>query len=284
MTATNPKHITSADGTSIGYLQEGSGPGIILLQGAGGLAEGYSDLARALSSTFTVYIPDRRGRGWSYKPFDPSHTVERDVEDIDALMRATGTTRVFGMSSGAVLALEAARSLPGIKHVCAFEPPYYPSSAPISKEGIQQLNDEIARGAYASAALTIMYTSQLVPRLIPWIPGVVSRPLIRAVMEVQALWAPERRSMKDVMIASRYDFSIVGRADIARAKEIKARALLISGDQSPEFLRESCRRLEGMIDGAQRIEFEGMWHNGPWNKSRGADPDAIARAIIDFMG
>ena len=62
------KTVTSRDGTQIGYTQVGHGPGLILVQGALGTAHNYRDLADALSSDFTVYTPDRRGRGMSPKP------------------------------------------------------------------------------------------------------------------------------------------------------------------------------------------------------------------------
>jgi pimeloyl-ACP methyl ester carboxylesterase len=57
--------VTSKDGTTIGYRQLGSGPGITLLHGAEGASQHVMKLGFALSDAFTVYIPDRRGRGLS---------------------------------------------------------------------------------------------------------------------------------------------------------------------------------------------------------------------------
>ena len=62
--------VTSLDGTRIGFLRQGSGPGLVLVQGAMGTAYNFNDLAGALSTTFTVYTPDRRGRGISAKAYE----------------------------------------------------------------------------------------------------------------------------------------------------------------------------------------------------------------------
>lgn len=56
-------HVRSADGTRVGFLSQGSGPGLLLVQGAMGTAEDYRELAEALAPHFTVHALDRRGRG-----------------------------------------------------------------------------------------------------------------------------------------------------------------------------------------------------------------------------
>jgi hypothetical protein len=50
----------SKDGTRIGYRQYGCGPGLVIEQGAMGIAQNHDELARLLASEFTVYVPDRR--------------------------------------------------------------------------------------------------------------------------------------------------------------------------------------------------------------------------------
>ena len=78
--------VLSQDGTTIGYRQYGHGPGVVLVQGAMGSATNFSQLAEALSDAFTVCVPDRRGRGISPLPLHRDHTIQRDVEDLDALL------------------------------------------------------------------------------------------------------------------------------------------------------------------------------------------------------
>src|SRR5512136_643769 len=118
--------VKSKDGTTIGYDKKGKGPAVILVDGAIGYrAMGFGNaLQDLLAQRFTVYAYDRRGRGESSnsKPF----AVEREVEDIEALINeAGGTAYVYGISSGASLALEAAIRLGGkIKKLALFEAPY----------------------------------------------------------------------------------------------------------------------------------------------------------------
>src|SRR5579862_9261246 len=78
--------VVSRDGTRIGYRRIGSGPGVVLIQGAMGTEHNFSELAAQLADHFTIYLPDRRGRGLSPRPYDPDYTVTRDVEDLEALL------------------------------------------------------------------------------------------------------------------------------------------------------------------------------------------------------
>ena len=120
------KQVTSKDGTSIAYEKRGEGSALILVDGAlcyrafGPMTH----LAELLAAHFTVYTYDRRGRGdsGSTKPYALAH----EIEDIGALIaEAGGIAFVFGTSSGACLALEAAIALGDkIKKLALYEPPY----------------------------------------------------------------------------------------------------------------------------------------------------------------
>ena len=91
--------VTSKDGTTIGYRRLGSGPGVVVLHGAMESSRSHVQLAEALADAFTVYLPDRRGRGLS-GPYAAGHTVATDIADMDALLAKTGAQLVFGVSSG----------------------------------------------------------------------------------------------------------------------------------------------------------------------------------------
>ncbi len=102
-----------------------------------GTARDYRDLAQALSRQHTVPTPDRRGRATSPRPYDPAHEIARDVEDVDAVLTGTGADRVFGLSSGAVIALEAARTLTRVTRAAVYEPPFFREG--IAHDGIRRL-------------------------------------------------------------------------------------------------------------------------------------------------
>jgi len=127
MTTTHAKRyttgfVTSRDGATIGYRRMGSGPGVILLHGGMQAARNFMRLATALSDSFTAYVPDRRGRGLS-GPFGDDHGMEKEVQDLEALMAGTGARDVFGLSAGALIALQATLTLPSLGKVALYEPP-----------------------------------------------------------------------------------------------------------------------------------------------------------------
>src|SRR5262249_54798152 len=99
--------VTSKDGITIGYRQDAHGPGIVALHGAIESAKSHMQLAEALSGSFTVYLPDRRGRGLS-GPYGAGYNMQREVEDLDALLTKTGAQHVFGVSAGGLICLQAA--------------------------------------------------------------------------------------------------------------------------------------------------------------------------------
>ncbi len=113
--------VTSQDGTTIGYRQLGHGPGVVLLHGAMESAQSHMQLAEALADTFTIYLPDRRGRGLS-GPYGKDYSIQKDVEDMDALLTKTGAHYVFGVSSGGLIWLQAALTLPAIHKAALYEP------------------------------------------------------------------------------------------------------------------------------------------------------------------
>ena len=116
--------VISKDGTPIAFDQPGQGPALILVTGATATRLAAASVAAALAPSFTVFAYDRRGRGDSGDT--APYAVEREVEDIEALINAAGGSAfVFGHSSGAVLALEAARLLPTkITKLAVYEPPF----------------------------------------------------------------------------------------------------------------------------------------------------------------
>ena len=114
--------VISADGTPIAYQVAGEGHPIIFAAGAFNDHHRLAPLAAALAGGFTVIGYDRRARGESgdTRPY----AVEREVEDLAVLIdRAGGSAAVFGFSSGAILALHAATTLP-ITHLALYEAPF----------------------------------------------------------------------------------------------------------------------------------------------------------------
>ena len=115
--------VTSNDGTTIAYDRKGSGPAVVLVGGALDDGAENASLVPALAEHFTVYNYARRGRGAS--GFTEPYAVEREIEDLDALIaEAGGSAHLFGASSGGALALEAAAAGSAIDTIAVWEVPY----------------------------------------------------------------------------------------------------------------------------------------------------------------
>jgi pimeloyl-ACP methyl ester carboxylesterase len=99
--------VVSADSTRIGFRSLGRGPGVILLHGGVNASQHMMKLGRALGDAFMVYLPDRRGRGMS-GAFGPAYCIQREDEELAALVEHTGAERVFGPVNGGLFALHGA--------------------------------------------------------------------------------------------------------------------------------------------------------------------------------
>src|SRR5467141_1442541 len=136
--------VFSKDGTAIAFDRIGYGPPVILIDGAlcyRGMGQS-GQLAELLAPHFTVFTYDRRGRGESgdTQPYAP----EREVEDIEALIdQAGGSASLYGISSGAALALEAAIGLGNkVKKLAMYEAPYDSDTA--TRPGYQAYRKQLA--------------------------------------------------------------------------------------------------------------------------------------------
>lgn len=267
------EQVTSADGTRIGYLSEGAGPGLVLVQGAMADVYAYRDLASELGTSYTVFSAERRGRGLSPRPYSQDHDVGRDVADVDGILQATGARLVFGLSSGGVIALEAARTLPRVVAAAVYEPPFYASG--IDHDGIARLGREIETGDLPAALLDALLVAGTAPAALRVLPRAVARALARVALLVDDHLHKEGSSLRLLLPGVRYDFHDVAQVDghLAAYAELTKPVLLISGTKSPAFLRRAVRTLHSTIPGSTHVELEGLGHDGPWNNG---SPAAVA--------
>lgn len=227
--------VISKDGTKIGYRQYGHGTPLVIVQGAMGVAYNYDQLAKALAADFTVYIPDRRGRGLSALDYTPQYTIQRDVEDLQSILEKTQTHLVFALSSGAIITLEACKVLPVIQKVVLYEPPFYVKGVPTKK--IDRLNQEVAEGKLTSAMVTIFRTIKVGPPVFAYIPRPVLTFLVKRPLELEQKNGPGKYEYYSKLIPSiRYYAKIV----LERGGEIKTYhsvnqpILLLGGTKSPK--------------------------------------------------
>jgi pimeloyl-ACP methyl ester carboxylesterase len=270
--------VRSADGTTIGYRQYGSGPGLIVVHGGMKAGQHFSALATGLSDEFRVYLPDRRGRGLS-GPHGASYELQREVEDMQALIAATGARLVFGHSSGALVSMRTALSVPALDRVALYEPPLaVAGSVPV--RWLPRFDREIASGRRAAAVVTALKESGIEPafeRLPRWLltgAGAVG-------LRVQGSREDEVR-IADLIPTMHFDMLIVAEmADTAADyAALQARVLLVSGTRSPGFLRVASRALHDVLPHAEQVTLPGLDHGGPEDDG---SPLAVARVLRDFF-
>src|SRR5918999_6300336 len=160
------KTVTSKDGGRIAYDRYGSGPAVILVAGALGYRKfkQMEQLATLLAEQCTVINYDRRGRGDSpeVKPF----AVEREIEDIQALIDAAGgSASLWGWSSGGALALRAAAAGLPVERVSVFEVPFMvtPGAKRPTRDYGERLGELVAAGDRSGAVSHFMRNAIGIP-------------------------------------------------------------------------------------------------------------------------
>jgi pimeloyl-ACP methyl ester carboxylesterase len=252
--------VTSKDGTTIAFDRLGSGPPVVLV--CGGSVDRMADaaIAQELASDFTVFNYDRRGRGDSGDTLP--YAIDREVEDIEAVLEAAGGSAfLWGSSSGAVLALIAAESVPVTK-LALWEPPFVPEGVPRPPEDqVSQYETMIAEGRRGDAVEYFM------TKVIGMPPEVV------AGARTQPWWAATEALAHTLA----YDARIMGDYSIPKdlAASVKVPTMVIAGGADFPWMRQTAETLAAALpDGQVRI-LEGQGHD--------VDPGVLAPVLSEFF-
>ena len=283
MTAKAPAtgSVTSQDGTTIGYRQFGDGPGVVLVHGAMQSSANFVDLGRALSDSFTVYVPDRRGRGMS-GPAGEDHTIRKECEDIAALLEGTDAHHVFGLSSGAVIALRTARTLPTVRTVAAYEPPLFTTRSNPTEWG-PRYEREIAQGKLADALVTVGNGTKTFPPVFRLIPRFLLVPVLDRMLAHQRTGSGgDEIPFTELIPTMQYDLRMLRSAHLEPTDfaDLSVEVLLLKGSKSPAFLRETVDELRTVVPHSTRTEFAGLSHTGPDNDG---EPERVAEVLRHFI-
>jgi pimeloyl-ACP methyl ester carboxylesterase len=257
--------VMSKDGTAIAFDRSGQGPTVILVGGAfqyRAIDPPTAHLAALLAEHFTVFHYDRRGRGESGDT--QPYAIEREVEDLEALIQeAGGPAFVFGMSSGGVLALDAAARGLAITKLAVYEPPF-------------NSGDEQARQAAEH------YTRQLTALLNEGRRG-------DAVALAMTTWGAPAEAMADmrqtpiwplfeaVAPTLAYDNAIMGDGSVPtdRLTSIPVPTLVMAGGASPAFMQDAAQAVAHALPNAKRRTLEGQTHD--------VAPQVLAPVLLEFF-
>jgi pimeloyl-ACP methyl ester carboxylesterase len=251
---------TSADGTRIAYERLGSGPPVVLVSGMFCTRDSTRDLAIALSARCDVLHYDRRGRGESGDT--PPYAVERELDDLAAVLAATGgAASVYGHSSGAGLALRAAAAGLPIDRLVLHEPPYGDADG---ADGARHLAAAV-RTALAedrrADAIGLFLAEMGLPADV--LAGMQQDPAMLAV-------APTMTNDFEVM----GDFE-GGTIPEGLAGQVDRPTLVVAGTASPPFFVETAERLAELVPGARLALLEGHDH--------GAPAEVVGPVVADFV-
>jgi pimeloyl-ACP methyl ester carboxylesterase len=258
--------VTSRDGTRIAFDRWGKGPALIVVNGALADRSAGAELAQLLADRFTVYSYDRRGRGdtANTKPY----SVEREIEDIEALIdNAGGTAYLYGKSSGASLALQAAAALGDkVRKLAIYEAPYNEATGAAKewREFRVKLDGLLAADRRAEAVTLFLKFS-----------GAPDEALAK--MQTSPAW--ERMVAMAPTLAT--DIAVLGEdrsVPVGVAGRVKAATLVMDGGASLEplpFMRPTADKLGKTIPGARRRVVEGQSHD--------VSPKVLAPILVNFF-
>lgn len=255
------KRVNSKDGTSIAFEQSGAGLPIILVCGGSTDRWANAGLAEQLAASFTVFNYDRRGRGDSADT--APYAVAREVEDIEAVVEAAGGSAfLYGTSSGAALALEAAASGLNITKLALWEPPFKTDDSPRPSANTAQIYNEFVTAGKRGDAVEYFMAK------------VVGLP---AEFVTAARNAPWWASQEAIAHTLAYDATIMGDYSLPaeRAAKVSIPTLVMSGGASWEWMQNSAKTLAKVLPNGQHLTLDGQEHN--------VSAEVMATALKEFF-
>jgi len=265
----------SQDGTKIGFLSTGRGPGLIIIPGALTTSVEFTAFASYLSDLLTVHILDRRGRGESGSQ-GPDYSICKECEDIAAVQEATGASYLFGLSYGGLVALEAAMANQSpFEKIALYEPGIYLHSVPTDWEWLSEYEEDLDKQDYRGAFTTFVQgaSQTFLSRVPKWFAKLNLCIGIRGEHweRISRLLKENLTEHKEVQrLASTY----------RKYKTIQSDVLLMAGHKSPESTHQTIRELNRTIKCSQMLIIPRLHHLSPEN---GYSPLQVAQHVKTFL-
>jgi pimeloyl-ACP methyl ester carboxylesterase len=249
--------VRSADGTTLAVDRSGQGPAVVIVVGAFCDRSSGADLVAALSSRFTVYRYDRRGRGSSTDTLP--YAIEREAEDLDAVARVTGGPPfVYGHSSGAAIALETAAGGVPMRGLVVYEPPYLGEVREPSLAA--ELRQLVSSGRRDDAAQRFLLNTGAPVEAVRTMASAPFWPRMVSLAHTLAY---------DVMLSDR------GSASTEWCAGISVPTLALAGSDSPEWAAKAVEAIAAAVPGGRDRILAGQSHN--------PTVEVIAPLLADFF-
>jgi pimeloyl-ACP methyl ester carboxylesterase len=256
------ERVTSKDGTTITFDRLGDGPPVVLISGGSVDRLSNAGVAAILASDFAVYNYDRRGRGESGDT--QPYAVDREIEDIDAVIEAAGgPVGLYGTSSGAALGLAAAAAGSAVSRLALWEVPYIIGDSrprpPANTPSIYR--DLVAQGRRSDAAE--YFAAKVVGLPAEFVEF----------MKTQPFWAATEALAHTLS----YDAEIMGDYNIPEdlVRSVTTKTIVLDGGASPDWMHQTALRIAELLPNASHRTLEGQQHN--------VADDAIAPVLAEFF-
>jgi len=254
--------VTSADGTEIAYETHGDGPPLVCLHGDA-THEYWDPIVPRFAAEYTVVTPDRRARGDS-GDHEYVYSLEREVEDVLAVLDSIeGAPVLFGHSFGGLLAIEAARQT-AVAGLIAYEPAIlvgeYRERAALADRMAAHVEAGDPETAMKLHVAEVLHDGES-EGLDAW-------------LEAWEAW-PEYVDFAETTLRMNYE---IERYELDEEIDVGAPALVLSGTEGPQHLRDSARAVdEALVDG-EFVEFDGVSHVGPVEA-----PERVSEAVGEYL-
>jgi pimeloyl-ACP methyl ester carboxylesterase len=242
----NRDQVNSADATVITYEVTGSGPGLVIVPGGLRTAQHYRKLTGHLSGSHTVYCINRRGRAGS-GPQGGDYRIDRECDDVIALLDKTRADVVFGHSYGGLIAIEVALRYPLAKLVL-YEPAMSVRGS-FPDAWLPAFRRALAQGRLAEAMAIQSKGTRMAGPL-----NVLPTPLLTFLVRG---WMRSHPEMAELQPTYPAEFEEVKRLDSTtdKYKDVTAQTLLIIGGRGPAYLREPGRLLASTIPRSRLVSL-----------------------------
>jgi pimeloyl-ACP methyl ester carboxylesterase len=260
VTTRSVETVRSADGTTVAVEREGDGPALVVVAGAFCDRTAFAGMAGMLAGGRTVFRYDRRGRGGSGNTLP--YSVDREIEDLDAVVAAAGgSAALCGHSSGAALALEFAARSAAVTALVAYEPPYAADDTSAEDDRFRrELTEAVDTGRLGDAARLFLVQTGMPAEAVA---GMAAAP-----------WWPRMEALAPTLP---YEVAVVGGGvPVARLATITAPTLVLAGGNSSTWFRDTARAVAAAVPGARDGELPDQDHN--------VDEKVLAAAVSDFVG
>ncbi|WP_448954291.1 alpha/beta fold hydrolase [Labrys neptuniae] len=278
MTAWTTGRVASRDGTTIGYRQIGAGPGLVLLAGGMQSSRNFTRLGEVLADRFTLYLPDRRGRGLSGPP-GPDYGIDTEVDDLSAVLAQTSARDIFALSSGAIATLWTALRRPqALGKIALYEPPL-PIGRPSPLDCVPRYERELAAGNLPAAMVTAMKGTGDRRDWFTGLPRLLLTPMMGMALRGSG---EEAAAIRELVPTFHHDAQLVAATagQVGRFSAISLPVLLMGGENSNPYLPMALDALQRELPQAERVELKGVGHIAADNVGK---PGLVASELRRFF-